>query len=412
MQATGKIEVSELANITGRKWGPSALGTPGGTVTWSLAAAGEDISRFNVATQISTTGATFLNYDFAQVIADAFAEWSKHGDIEFQQIADQGGAAGVGRDADIRIFFGAIPGGTVGYAFYPSPYSAIGGDILLDTLSRFNTDPLLFASIVLHEIGHAIGLGHVDGSSIMTPKIRKIGLQQDDIEGIIEIYGAQDAPAPEPGPQPVPEPNAPTLSGDDGNNRLVGTSDADIIAGAGGNDALIGANGADTIMGGEGRDSIYGGRGFDVISGGDGNDLLRGHGGHDQLQGDTGADKLLSGRGNDLLTGGGGNDTLNGSAGSDTLIGGSGDDTLKGGKWADSFVFADDHGHDKILDFNVVNTQERINLTDLTTLNSFADVANAATQVNGNVLINTGADSSILLRKVSLSDLGADDFLF
>ena len=343
-----RIEVTKLANIVGSKWGSSTLGTAGGLVTWSLAAAGSDISRFNVATQVSTTGDTFLDYDFEKVISDAFAEWSRYGDIEFQQVEDQGGAAGVGVSADIRIFFGAIPGGTAGYAFYPSNYgSPIGGDILLDTLGRFNTDPLLFASVVLHEIGHALGLGHVSGSSIMTATVKKIGLQADDIEGIIEIYGEQDAVEPPDGPPnqdppgeeppneappheeppveeppvedppdaeppveepPVEEPpneepsDTYTMIGDERNNKMVGTSVADAINGAGGNDTLIGSAGDDMLVGMANNDLLKGGKGNDTLDGGD----------H--------ADKLRGGSGSDILEGGAGNDWLKGGGGADVFV--------------------------------------------------------------------------------------------
>ncbi len=428
-----KLEGLKLANVIGTKWGSSTLGTPGGTVTWSLAAAGENISRFGVETQTSTTGDTFLSYDFEQVIAEQFAEWSKYGDIEFEQIEDEGGAAGQGFNADIRIFFGAIPGGTAGYAFYPSSYgSAIGGDILIDTLSRFNTDPLLFAAIVLHEIGHALGLGHVSGDSIMTPNVKKIGLQPDDIAGIQEIYGVQDDPAPGPDPQPEPDPQpqpdpdpqpepdtdpdphhdhdhdhdhdpdtdphegpiVPDIQGDDGNNRLVGTADADVIDGAGGDDTILGGEGDDLLLGGEGRDTI------------------RGDDGDDSLFGNDGRDKLMSGRGDDTIEGGSGNDVVKGGSGSDLLIGGTGNDNIKGGNDSDVFVFADGHGKDRVMDFNAGSDLERLDFSDLSSLNSFEDVMSVAYQKNDHVMIETGNDSWILLRRFDINDLNADDFIF
>ena len=373
IEQTNIIEVSELANIVGTKWGSSTLGTAGGTVTWSLAAAGTDISRFGIDTLTSTTGDTFLSYDFEQTIADAFAEWSYYGDIEFQQIQDQGGAAGTGYNADIRIFFGEIPGSTAGYAFYPSAWgSAIAGDILLDTLDRFDTDPLLFSSVVLHEIGHAIGLGHVSDSSIMTPTIKKIGLQDDDIEGIIEIYGAQDGD--DTSSEAPPE--TPTILGDDLKNKISGTADTDVIDGAGGNDTLIGNAGDDLLLGRDGKDLLKGGSGDDTLEGGDQNDKLRA------------------------------------GSGEDVLEGGSGNDFLKGGNNADTFVFADGHGNDTIADFSTANSSEKIDLSDVSGLNGFADVSDASTQQNEDVRIDTSESSWILLKNVDLDALDASDFLF
>ena len=384
------------------------MGTPGGTVTWSLAAAGTDITRFGVSTGVSTTGDTFLDFDYTKVIADAFAEWSKYGDIEFQQVADQGGAAGVGMDADIRIYFGEIPGGTAGYAFYPSFWGgAIGGDILLDTLNLFNTDRALFENLVLHEIGHAIGLGHVSGEpSIMRPNIAKIGLQEDDIEGIIEIYGAQDNLPPDPGPE------VSQFQGDDKDNQIAGTGEADAIDGAEGNDFLRGRAGDDTVNGGAGSDTIYGGRGNDMLRGDSSSDLLNGRVGRDELEGGDGSDLLFGGRGRDLIDGGEMHDTLKGGRGADTLTGGTGDDLLKGGKYFDTFVFADSHGHDTIVDFDAISIDEKIDFTNFSAFTSIDDVLLNTTQRDDGVMIQTGADSSILLRNVELNDLDNGDFLF
>ena len=421
MLGSTSIEVSELANVVGTKWGSNQLGTPGGTVTWSIAAAGTDISRFGVSTQQSVSGNSFLTYDFAQVIADQFAAWSQHGDIEFQQVADQGGAAGVGADADIRIFFGEIPGGTAGYAFYPSAWgSAIAGDILLDTLSAFNSDPALFAAVVLHEIGHALGLGHVSENSIMTPTVRKIGLQADDIAGIQEIYGVQDGAAPHDDGCDCPDccnegndshddhdnhdghnhseddapPVEPLLDGNDNNNKIVATSGSDVMNGFAGDDTLKGKDGDDTLNGGDGADRLKGGKDNDVLSGQNSEDTLKGN------------------SGDDMLNGGSGSDTLKGGTGDDTLNGGTGDDKLVGRDDNDTFVFADGHGHDNIKGFEARNDAEKIDLSGVSALSSFADVLAAATQDGKHVYIDTGADSSIRLSRVDLADLDAGDFLF
>lgn len=121
--------------------------------------------------------------------------------------------------------------------------------------------------------------------------------------------------------------NAHVGTGNELNNRIIGTAGADILSGLGGNDLL------------------QGGAGDDVLYGGDGDDDLRGEDGADHLFGGAGADKLYGGAGNDRLEGGDGNDWLEGGGGADILVGGAG---------ADRFYFRpDDLGSiDTILDFS------------------------------------------------------------
>lgn len=374
-----------MANIVGTKWGDPTIGTAGGTVTWSIVGAGEDISRFGVETTVSASADSFLTIDYVQSIANMFAEWSRYGDVEFEQVADGGGAAGVGNDADIRIFFGAIPGGTAGYAFYPSAFgSAIGGDILIDTLSKFNTKVWLFEAVVLHEIGHALGLGHVSSNSVMTPVVGTDGLQADDIQGIIEIYGPQDD-LPDDGSvgddgtggdghdhDPDTDPDHDHDHDPDSDHDSDPPGDG-VIAGDGLNNFLVGTAGADTIQGLGGNDTIKG-------------------------EGDA-----------DAMSGGSGDDRLLGGAGADTLDGGDGDDFLKGGTDADVFAFADGHGNDTVRDFS---GNDVIDLSGVSSLTDFDAVADNAVQLGGAVFIETGDGHSILMQGVALDSLDSDDFIF
>ena len=126
------------------------------TVTWGFAAAA-DVPQFGHMTGNSTTRGALLSYGFQKAVADAFTDWAEHNDVDMQQITDHGSATGICDDADIRIFFGAIPGGTTGYLFHPTSRGPIiGGDILLETLDRFKTDQQYLARTVQKALTHAL----------------------------------------------------------------------------------------------------------------------------------------------------------------------------------------------------------------------------------------------------------------
>lgn len=126
------------------------------------------------------------------------------------------------------------------------------------------------------------------------------------------------------------------LSGNAGNDTIVGSEDGDTITGDAGNDLLYGGGGDDTVRGGDGDDNINGQSGNDSLQGNDGDDSLRGNDGNDTANGGDGFDMLLGHNGDDSLLGGAGNDSLDGSTGADTLGGDLGLDTLSGGDGNDS----------------------------------------------------------------------------
>jgi Ca2+-binding RTX toxin-like protein len=150
-----------------------------------------------------------------------------------------------------------------------------------------------------------------------------------------------------------------TLSGDSGNDRLLGG-------------ALPGELG-----GGDGNDTLSGGRSFDTLEGEAGNDRLFGGAGRDGLEG---------GLDNDRLDGGTGNDSLDGGSGNDVLIGGRGNDEIACGDGADRVKYTSKlDGHDIILDFDGDPTggQDKLDLDAL-----FDSLGIAASKRAGLVDIN------------------------
>ncbi len=143
------------------------------------------------------------------------------------------------------------------------------------------------------------------------------------------------------------------ISGQEGNDIIIGTSRNDTLAGGAGNDiieghagwdTIAGDAGDDTISGGDDRDKIdtgagknqaFGGQGTDRVIGGTGDDLLRGGDGWDHLYGSAGNDNIFGDDGNDYIEGNDGNDNVYGGNdwqpsrdGLDTLRGGNGNDRL------------------------------------------------------------------------------------
>lgn len=212
------------------------------------------------------------------------------------------------------------------------------------------------------------------------------------------------------------------LWGEAGDDRLFGEGGFDFLDGGEGNDHmdgghqadnLYGRTGNDTLIGNDGLDRLFGGADDDLGLGGDGNDGLFGGQGNDTLRGGTGNDRFFGGPGNDQLQGDEGNDTIYAGAGFDTLVGGVGDDVLQGDFNADRFIFADGHGDDTVTDFAATNIYEKIDLSAVSAITSLSDLmANHVTQDGTNVIVDTGAGSSITLNAVTLSDLDSTDFIF
>jgi Ca2+-binding RTX toxin-like protein len=383
-----------MPELSGTKWGSHEPGTTGGVVTWSIAPSQEDVSEFwrqLPGTSFSVDPATVYTFDFEASLRMAFAAWSRYGNVEFVQVVDPGGAAGDQIDPDIRIFFAPIPGNTLGFAFFPSPLEVpIAGDILLDVDRSLNFDVPLFEGLAIHEIGHALGLEHIETiDAIMNPVLTQPDILADDIAGIRQIYGRQDgAPAVYAMPNGLQaltllhNPEDLTVLGNSLGNRIIGTGADEVLNGLAGNDTLDGREGDDLLIGGAGTDwvvmdavtragaafsvvaeglqvvsllgtdtlvdvewiqfldevvsvaaviaEISGPVGVELIGGGIA-DRLTGTDANDTLIGGVGNDTIAGGLGNDSLDGGEGNDRISASDGNDFVLGGPGNDNIGGG---------------------------------------------------------------------------------
>jgi hypothetical protein len=165
-------------------------------------------------------GGPTLAEEFA-IIESAFATWTAVSGLTAVAVPDSGAPGGApegvgGHLGDIRI--GLIAGGyssetVIAHAYHPGtealygPGGTIMGDLHLNADKVFVDDPDALPgtgvydleTVILHELGHSLGLGHttfpgaVMGSSYIGANR---SLSPDDMAGIEHIYGP---PVPEPG---------------------------------------------------------------------------------------------------------------------------------------------------------------------------------------------------------------------
>ena len=97
------------------------------------------------------------------------------------------------------------PGGVVAHTFYPYPVNpeSIAGDMHFDDAESWHAgvDVDVF-SVALHELGHALGLGHSDNpNDVMYPYLKIVtGLAGGDKAAILGLYAARTGTTPPPGP--------------------------------------------------------------------------------------------------------------------------------------------------------------------------------------------------------------------
>ena len=179
-------------------------------------------------------GSATIGYVFSQMtgqlpvgetetaIKQAMAQWSQAAQLTWVQSTNPNASQTVNimfatySHGDGYPFTG--PSGVLAHTFYPAPPNPepIAGDMHFNDSYTWamGTNMDVF-SVALHELGHALGLGHSDDpSDVMYPYYKIVtALNSGDIAAIQTLYAARPAgsappaPAPEPTPTPSPSPS-------------------------------------------------------------------------------------------------------------------------------------------------------------------------------------------------------------
>ncbi len=177
----------------GYKWGEDNLfsnagvdrpgpGSSGGIITYGYYDRDQLISTHS-QTDVSTVPFERVTAcEPHEQIERALKAWSSVADLEFLEVPVS--------QANIKFAVADITQGGIGYpSFTDDLCQILAGLVVLDIPSRNTCDG--FYNLVLHEIGHSLGLGHVNSDNIMNPSRgnKFTELEKGDIDGIRSIYG-------------------------------------------------------------------------------------------------------------------------------------------------------------------------------------------------------------------------------
>ena len=295
-----------------------------------------------------------------QAVRDALSAWSSVADIQFLEAADDASGHGTLRIGYTTLGMDITQ---LAYAYAPDEGSR-GGDVWLNAelkntlYASFNAGSLA-NHILLHELGHALGLKHPHSTSPLNGATLDsaddsvfnsvmsyyawpdLVLTQSNIDRLPSTAMALDIDAM----QAIYGANTTARSGDDiysydGNGHYLET-----IYDTGGEDSIqvTGSRNAEIDL----RPDEWSKLGVPVLI--DSGSIQQAN--TVRIYRTTLIENAIGGEGNDTLTGNDLANRLEGGGGDDTLIGGGGTDVMIGGTGADTFVIGED-ATDILGDFN------------------------------------------------------------
>jgi len=356
---TGIATVDAL--LFGSRWQITGDGTITTTLSFSFPGLASTFPDYGTNAEHNTGFDPLSLGPERQAVRDALAAWGAIANLSFVEVNDD--AAGLGT---LRVGYTTLgmDASQLAYAYAPADTSN-GGDVWLNAQLRTT----LFASfspgslsgfVVLHELGHTLGLKHPHAgspgnattldslqdslfNSVMSyhawPGVVLTDTNTDrlpttpmalDIDALEHLYGA----------------NTSYRNGDDLYTYDAGGKYLETIYDTGGEDTIRATGTADVEI--DLRPDQWSRLGLPVqISGGaiQSQDTVR-------IHRSTLIEHAIGGAGNDQLIGNEAHNHISGGAGNDTLIGYLGSDTLEGGAGTDVFVLTLG-GEDTIADFSL-----------------------------------------------------------